>query len=232
MKYWIFLFLLLSISIEGIAQNKTGYGFKGGLSLGNQTWNSSERDFLIGWHGDVFMEAIFDTTGLSIMAQLGYHVKGSALRFREYYNPTLMEIVDGWTQRQPFHTVVLVLAAKNQHRLNDKWSGYYGIGIRGDYTIGYTLYYAGLDQFINRFNYGLYLVGGLNFQFKSGKNLLLEVSFSPDASPQIDAPPFEYFHPVTNMPSLHPAKRVINRTVELSLGYRFVRTNYTYTYYD
>jgi hypothetical protein len=87
----IITILLFAISLSIYAQEEViglgsggfAYGFKGGPTIATQNWNGFQRNGLISYHGDLFVESlggwkqngkILQRSGFQ--AQLGYHRKG------------------------------------------------------------------------------------------------------------------------------------------------------------
>lgn len=230
-KYILLAFAMLCYTIT-FAQWGTAYSFKGGLTLGSQKWNSQERELLFGYHGAFVLESVDQESGTGLFGQLGYHQKGSSLVFRSrtYVNTiTNQEVtLPRRAYRQPFNNVALVLGAKKYQQLSDYITAYLGIGVRGDYTIGYSLYYekSYIDEYVRKFNYGLTSMGGIEFMVGDAGAFLVEVSFHPDISKQIDLPvALSYTDRLTNEPRSLPAQKVINFPFEISVGYKLIRWN-------
>ena len=198
------------------------------MVMGNQTWNSQEREFLFGYQGDLFIESVNDSLSVSFFAALGYHQRGSAIVVNSYYNPQTGQTFPRRKINQPFNNIVLQLGAKNGHRLNNGLQGYYGIGIRGEYTVSYNLAYQsdGFDFYLNRFNYGISVTGGMEYEFPGfPAGLFFEISVHPDVSRQIFLPgnTVTYYDYYTNEPRTYPEQKVTNLSLEVTVGYKFIR---------
>ena len=118
------------------------FGVKGGLTLATQNWdNSLQRDVAIKYHGIAFIESISEEDQFALFAQAGYHVKGSAIRNRNF--PTNF----GQVVRPPafeflFYNISLTLGAKQKFELGSSSKWYWLLGVRGDYTLD-----TNLDEF-------------------------------------------------------------------------------------
>ncbi|MEM7104265.1 MAG: hypothetical protein AAF502_14095 [Bacteroidota bacterium] len=230
MKKWIILTAFLAFVFQVNAQTGTAYGIKGGLALANQSWNQSEREFGFAYHGDLFLESVNDSLSIAFYVAAGYHLRGSAIVVNSFFDPRTGITFPRRRINHRFNNVAIQAGAKNFHRLKDKnIRGFYGLGLRVEYTIDYNLAYSnseGYDLYLNRFNYGLSVLGGVEFEFKNFPGaVFLELSFHPDVSKQIFIPPgvATYTDPVTNMVFTFSEQKVFNRTLELTLGYKFIR---------
>jgi len=85
MKRLALLFLIAGISTTISAQGQI-FGLKGGLSAGTQKWNSFERDPLYATHFAVSMESAELDRKSALYGQIGYHTKGSAIRFQRFFD--------------------------------------------------------------------------------------------------------------------------------------------------
>ena len=87
-----FIFLIIFIFTDsGIAQG-AAFGIKGGPSLATQRWESFDREPLIATHFIASIESLAEEGEFSIFGQVGYHNRGSALRFRSF---TFTDITTG-----------------------------------------------------------------------------------------------------------------------------------------
>ena len=225
-RFLICLFCLVS-STSLWSQGQI-YGIKGGLTVGLQKWDAFERDPLFQFHGAVSIESIEEERKSALFGELGYHVKGSALRSRPFvdingntYRPE--------TQEFQFRNLSFILGARQI--LGDEGAPsrvYYRFGIRADYTLSTNLdqFDTSLnlsfprDEFVNKFNYGLTIGGGIEFQISDLVGGIVELNVSPDISKQYDQPP------INNIPSPYVQgqtinlrqRKITNTVVELSLG--------------
>lgn len=86
MKRTLLTFLLAPLALALCAQSYA-FGIKGGLTVGTQRWTDFERDPSYKYHGIVFIESSEENNTVGLFAQAGYHIKGSALRNRNFINP-------------------------------------------------------------------------------------------------------------------------------------------------
>lgn len=229
-----FVFLTL------IAAQSTAYVFHFGPTAGLQKWdNSSGREPLFQYHAALSLETINneDNRG-SFYMQLGYHVKGSATRYR-FYN-----IISGapggtYTERFKFNNFSFSLGAKQ--RFKESNSGrlryfYFG-GLRGDYTYstnidnlrgqsnacnpGFYPLMGGVQRWMGGFSIG----GGLEFDISELIGGQIQLSVNPDVTPQYRQNAIPNVIDVCNPGVVYdiPERRIRNTTVELSIGLRLLR---------
>ncbi len=238
MRFFFFSFLLsMSFGVDGYAQGGFVFGFKGGLTLGLQNWNGLEQDPLFKYHGIAFIESLDEANdAFAIFVQAGYHLKGSAIRNRNFFNP-----ISGNVYRPPareflFHNLSLTFGGKRKYPYGDA-KVYYLLGIRGEYTITTNLdAYQAFNEanpaysiypwpfFVNRFNYGVTVGGGVELSFGELMGGLLEFSVNPDFSYQYRQPAIPNVqNPYTGQTTTIPERLIRNISFELSLGLRFLR---------
>ncbi|MEY4134137.1 MAG: hypothetical protein ACOYOO_06710 [Saprospiraceae bacterium] len=232
-----------SLSASSFAQSYA-FGVKGGLTVGTQKWdNSFEREPLLRQHIIAFIESAEEDQPFALFAQAGYHVKGSAIRtFRSVFTQVDGTQVDVPATSTPFifNNASLTLGIRQKFDFSGKKKLYYLFGIRGDYTISTKLrpdnlpasallLYGNIypfDEFVNRFNYGATVGGGIELPFAELTGMVLEFSVNPDFSYQYNQPlirnvinpnPFGG----TNRIDI-PERQIVNLTFELSLGFRFI----------
>ena len=231
--------LLLSIGLcGGLSLGAQGFyfGLKGGPSLGIQQWNSFEQDPLLAYHVDAFIESNEeDAQAFSVFAQLGYHVKGSALRNQRAFLPG-NEVFRIPTREFQFRNAVLTLAGKKRLNFDGNFVPFYAFGVRGEYTINTNLdeyeeanrlfnnFYP-TDIFVNRFQYGVYLAAGLELALGEAAGATVELSVNPDFSRQYFQQPLgniiDPFRP--GQTRSVPERSIRNITFELSVGIRLLR---------
>jgi len=180
-KYIVLAFAMFCYTMTS-AQWGTAYTFKGGLTLGAQKWNSQERELKFGGHAAVMIESVDQESGTGLFAQAGFHQKGSRLVFQSttYTNQANEQVtLPRRSYSQPFNNAAVVLGAKKYKQLSDYITTYIGIGVRGDYTVSYDLYYGRdyMDEYVRKFNYGLTSMGGLEFLVGDNGAFLVELSF-------------------------------------------------------
>ncbi|MEM1323807.1 MAG: outer membrane beta-barrel protein [Bacteroidota bacterium] len=240
MKKFILACCLLSLfAVEGMAQSYA-FGVKGGMTVGFQRWNNGERDPLIGYHGITFIETAPEGNEFALFAQLGYHLKGGAIRQRRFTflsNQTNSEVtVPARTDRYEFHNLSLTLGGKQKYDFRTNTKVYYLIGIRGDYTfttnldeyedlnnnLG-SLFYP-VNAFVREFNFGATIGGGFEFLITDLISGIVEITVNPDFSRQYMQPPLQNvidpFNPGNSRTI--PELNLSNNTLELTVGLRFL----------
>lgn len=232
-NYLMFSFLLATVSLQA---QSYAFGLKGGLSVGIQDWNGFEQDPLLSYHGIAFIESAPEDNKFALFAQAGYHVRGSAIR-----NQFARNILNSQINRVPprefqFRNISLAVGAKQKYNLGaSNLDTYYMFGVRGDYTVNTNLdqyeFFARqfgtiiypLDPFVQRFNYGAIIGGGLEFPFADLMAGILEVTINPDFSLQYRQPQIPgVFNPYTGNNSTVSERLIRNVTIEVTLGMRFL----------
>jgi hypothetical protein len=207
------------------------YGFKGGPTIATQSWNGFQRNGLISYHGDLFVESlgawkqkgnISQRSGFQ--AQLGYHRKGSTFRNVFIYDQFNNKI------RIPsnlFHNISLGLLGKGAFQLQEKSLAYYAIGITVDYTVDFQLVGLGTETGVNRFTYGVWFGGGYEWDLgKSPLSFFVEANINPDIGRQVFIPAglrTQYTDPVSGQPIYTTQQKVNNLIFELSIGLKVNR---------
>jgi len=239
MKKAILLIAGLLWMSSGLMAQGYFFGLKGGLSIGSQRWNDFERDPLLAYHGDVFIESLSEGNKFSVFAQAGLHQKGSALR-----NLLFSNVFNGGFNRAPatkfiFNNASLVLGGKQKYEFANDTKVYYMFGIRGDYTVstnlnkyeefnelnpGFAIYPFNTYEFIRRINYGITVGGGFEVAISEYVGGMVEFTVNPDFSDQYRQPAIpNVTDPYSGMSRTLPERRVRNLTFEISLGLRFLR---------
>lgn len=228
MKSIITYFLLIVCLLMGANtafSQMTARGFKGGLTVGTQRWNNSEREALFAYNASYIYEKFTESKQFSYLVDLGYHVKGSAIRYNVQNINT--GINQQFTTKNKFGNVSLMLGAKSL--VNTNMSGadvYYLIGARLEYTVMDSIEsVANLSNYINRINYGITAGGGLEMNLNEKARLFFEVQVSPDFSQQIYMPPGNY---ITNYNGntfyvQFQEQKVYNTVIELTIGLKFLK---------
>ena len=227
------IFLLLGFAVSGWAQSGSAFGVKGGLTMGFQKWNDFNQQPLFRYHGILFVESLGDN---ALFAQAGYHVKGSALRYLTFTNPISGNQGTAPAQDFQFRNASLTVGAKKKHDIgNNDAKAYYMLGIRGDYTINTNLEKYDdpnfpflttfpTDQWVRKINYGVTIGGGFEFPFGELMGGILEFTVNPDLSRQYNQPAIQnVYDPYTGTNRNISERRIINITVEATLGLRFLR---------
>ncbi len=243
---FLLLSLLVALSIGLQGQGGTYYGLKGGLTLGTQQWNGFDRAPLIGYHGIASIESYSPDAKFSLFAQLGYHLKGSAIRRSLFGNPFNAGFTTFPPQKFEFHNVGLTVGAKQTVQELGRAKVYYMFGVRGDYTLTTNLdeyesfvalnpNFAGfypLNVYYNsqtligirRLNYGFTAGGGFLFPFSDFIEGVLEFTINPDFSLQYEQPSIPNVRdPFTGQSRTISERKIRNLTFEVSVGARFLR---------
>jgi len=223
----------LAFFAAGISAQSSAFGIKGGVTLSTQTWGGFQQDPLIKYHGIVFIESAEETGQFSVFAQAGYHLKGSAIRNRNFYNP-----VNGQFTRPPaeqfiFRNISLTLGAKRKYPFGTASKVYYLFGFRGDYTLSTNLgEYAEINQysgffpfeiFVRKWNYGATAGGGFEFPFGDLAGAVLEFTVNPDFSLQYKQPEIRnIIDPYTGNNRTLGERTIRNLTFEVTLGIRLM----------
>ena len=230
MQRIIFFFFLFIFSVSLNGQGKV-YTVKGGLTLGVQTWNSFERDPLFKYHGTVSVESADETQRFSVLTQVGYHVKGSAIRSNNLIDRFTGNVFRAPTREFRFNNISLAFAGKQRQEMGGNVRLYYYFGLRGDYTIKTNLDdyldvnsrvggFFPEDQFVQKFNYGAIVGGGFEFPFTDLIEGVLDFSINPDFSLQYRQPSATVYDPYTGNNRQLGERTIRNITFEISLGLR------------
>lgn len=240
-KRYCYLFVLVLLPLISWAQS-TAFVIGGGSTIGIQRWdNSLDREPLFQWHATVSAETVNnDDDASSVYAQLGYHVKGSAIRFR-YWNINGTNAYQT-TERFKFNNISLVLGAKQKFQLGSgKTKYFYFGGIRGDYTVSTNLdelrekntgvfsaqslaiYPA--DFYVKHLIGGVTVGAGIQLPLSELIGAEFKLSVNPDFTLQYNQPPLvnviDPFNPGQN--TTINQRQIRNTTVELSVGLRLLR---------
>lgn len=231
MRIGIICMFFLVASNYIVAQNYA-FGVKGGLTVGIQQWNGYERDPLFAYHGAAYIESADEGTELALLAQLGYHVKGSALRNRLGINFINNQVFRAADREFQFRNISLLLGAKQKKDFREDIKTYYMVGVRGEYTLNTnlnnlsrfnTLYFP-IDAFVQPWNYGVTVGGGFEFLFSELIGGVVEFTINPDFSRQYAQPRIDNVtDPFTGTPRSLPERLIRNITFEISFGARFLR---------
>ncbi|MCB0641582.1 MAG: hypothetical protein KDC44_08080 [Phaeodactylibacter sp.] len=231
------LVLVIWMGCLGMAFGQSSaFGVKGGLTVGIQQWNNIDQDPLFKYHGILFIESYDEEENLSsVFAQVGYHIKGSALR-NTRFNLQNGNIYSLPTKEFQFRNISLTLGAKKKFQLGaGSARHYYLIGIRGDYTVNTNLsdyedanqvFFSFLrsDNWVQKFTYGVTAGGGMEFPFSDYVGGVLEFTVNPDLSRQYRQPPLTVTDPYNFPNTRNLGERLINNiTLEVTLGIRFLR---------
>lgn len=235
MKKYLLL-LLATFGFTSISNAQSyAFGFKTGLTTSFQKWNNYERDPLFSYHGVAFIESAPEDNAFAVFAQAGYHVKGSALRNRNFFNRVNGQVGRLPTTKFKFNNISLTLGGKQKYDWGANNKMYYLFGFRGDYTINTnfdqyapinsalnTLFYPD-DAFVRRWNYGATIGGGFEFPVSEYVSAIIEFTVNPDFSRQYFQQPINnIYDPITAQNRTLRESEVRNTTFEISVGFRFL----------
>lgn len=202
------------------------FGPKVGLDVNFQRWNNSERNSLITPNLDLFIESYDEEDINSLYALIGYHTKGSAVRFN-FLNGS-----SGFDYR--FNNLALGVGAKRVFKPDSKYKPYYILGLRLEYTVSTNLdkytesefaVIHPVDQFVNKFNYGPTIGIGFSKKLSDLIGGFMELAIMPDVSRQYEQPALSNIVlPTLNGRTVNIAAREIRNLVfEVTVGLRFLR---------
>lgn len=199
-------------------------GGKAGLTVGLQNWNGQNREPLFQYNAGFVYESI-SSEKFSYILDIGYHVKGSAIR-SNYYD--LQGNLHRFTSRDKFNNISIIGGAKSTLD-NFKLAGgnlYYMLGARADINVSDSVQsVANFSQYINTFTFGVTVGGGMEFDLGEKARMFLELQISPDFSQQAYVFPGSYYanyNGTTVLVQLQEQK-VINTAIELTLGFKLLR---------
>lgn len=235
----IFLFFISTLFAHNATAQGYAFGVKGGLSIGQQAWNtggSSSNNLLFKYHGSAFIESVSASDkGQSVLfAQLGYHLRGSAFRYRSgaaYDISGVLQQVDGFTEEFVFKNIGLIVGAKRRGVLG-KERAFYTVGIRGEHTVGTNLqadrnviFNSTYPQkeFVRNWQFGLSLSGGYEFPFTELMGGFIEFSVHPDLTMQYFRPQYLGYNPYSRQNETIPDQAIRNISFEISIGFRLLR---------
>ena len=229
-------FLVFHSNVDG---QSYAFGVKGGLLAGLQQWEGQDRSLQFKSHGVLFLESAEEGELYSIFGEAGFHQRGSARRNNRFVNPS-GNFFDAPTEEYIFNNVSLTLGAKSKKELNDAILAYYGLGIRGEYTVSTNLdvfreqfeeiygpnVLVGypIEEFVRKWNYGITVMGGFEWHMTEFIAGLAELRVSPDFSAQYLQPPIaNAYDPYTGNTRSYNEQKAVNISIELTIGFRFLR---------
>ena len=204
--------------------------------MGLQQGSSIANNPMFRYHGVGYIETASEENESALYAQLGYHVKGGAQRGaigRSFFDNRIYRLRDRGFE---YGNLSLGLGAKMKKDFGLNLKTYYHFGVRFDYTINshlvvyeelnlrYNTLYFPLDEFVQKFNYGVSVGGGFEFAFTDLIGGILELTVSPDFSRQYLQPALGGItNPFTGQRTGFTESEARNLAVEISLGIRFLR---------
>lgn len=237
MKNCLIIGLLLCLGWTSLQAQSYAYGIKGGATIGFQKWDNFSRDPLFKYHGILFIESAPESNEFAVFAQAGFHIKGSAIRNRNAFNPNSGITFRPATREFQFRNFSLTLGGKQKYDLGASSKVYYLIGLRGDYTLNTNLSeYEEFNQafpafaiypyeaFVRKFNYGVTVGGGMEFLISDKISGIVEFTVNPDFSRQYRQPPLPNLRdPITGNNITTDERQITNTTFEISVGLRFLQ---------
>jgi len=238
MRFVYVLFLIACLGRQMNAQS-TAYVFQFGPTIGLQKWdNSFEREPLFKYHAALSIESVDNEEDKNaLFMQIGYHVKGSATRFR-YFNINSGAPGGTFTEEFRFNNLSMVLGAKQKRDFGASGRArfFYGGGLRIDYTLStniddlsrgnpsLSIFYPSV-AFMNRWMVGFTISTGIEFKLKELIGGELKLSIQPDVTPQYNQPSIGNIIDPFNPGSVITIseRRIRNAAVELGIGLRLLR---------
>ncbi|MCA0235028.1 MAG: hypothetical protein LCH81_01445 [Bacteroidetes bacterium] len=239
MMRFVYVSALIACTWLSVRAQSTAYVFQFGPTIGLQKWdNSFEREPLFKYHGALSIESVDNEEDKnSLFMQIGYHIKGSANRFR-YYNINSGAPAGTFTEEFRFNNLSLVLGAKQKRPFGASGNArfYYGGGLRVDYTLStnidnlsnnnpsLVLFYPSVG-FMNRWMAGFTVTTGIEFKLSELIGGELKLSIQPDVTLQYNQPAIgNVIDPFTpgNIITISE-RRIRNAAVELGVGLRLLR---------
>ncbi|MBK9339068.1 MAG: hypothetical protein IPM98_22035 [Lewinellaceae bacterium] len=232
-----FTFLLFTAIQGQMSAQSTAFVLSGVPRMGFKRWdNSFDRQPLYKYHLALGIESVNneDDSG-SIFAQFGYHIRGSATRFRFFQGAGSPLFT--FTEEFQFRNLSIILGGKQKYPLGARSKYFYYAGIRGDYTLStnideltanksqqLTIYYPFVGA-MNRWMVGASVGGGLELPFSDLIGGQLTFSVHPDFLLQYNQPAInnviDPFNPGQRITIQE--RRIRNVTLELTLGLRLLR---------
>lgn len=241
---YLFLFIgMLGMGSLSLDAQSFYFGLKGGLTIGTQKWdNTFERDPLFRYHFAAFTESYTEDDTYNLYAQLGYNVKGSAIRtygFTAIFPDGSERYIPPRTTPFEFRNIGLTLGGKQKFSVGEQSRVFYLLGIRGEYTVSTKLRPDGIeesdnyygiypfDEYVNKFTFGVTAGAGFQFMFSELVGATLEFTANPDFTNQYNQPEIRnVINPNPNYGSNNitiPERQIKNTTFEVTLGLRFLR---------
>ncbi len=241
----LFLVLLVFLPFAGSTQKTItqGYvwGIKAGPSYMKQRGHYRTAGSAFGWHADLFYDSYNSTSPNSLYFQLGYHERGAGLT--RFYLGNLQNLqLPRLRLDNPkflYRNAALETGIKKRYELGDRWKGYLGFGLRGEYTFDTNLdKYAAFNEeykapiypaenFVKHYQYGFTILCGAEFTiWEEQYEGFTELRINQDLSNQYFQPTLPgagFRDPYTG--ELHDLNEIgaRNLTIELSFGLRIFR---------
>lgn len=200
----------------------SAFGLKSGLSMGMQNWSQfGQNSPLFKPHFAASIETLdLEADKFAFYLEAGYHTRGSAYRFagsNSIFNTT--------SRNMEFRNVSLSGGVKSKKAFKGDLKSYILFALRAEYTTGVNFeIYEFFQEGTRLFNYGVTIGAGLEWMFSDLVGGVLELRVSPDISRQIFVPSYQGLtNEFTGELFNTPEQNVRNVSVELSVGFRFLR---------
>ena len=231
-RYVLLVFVCL-FAATGVEAQSYWFGAKGGVAMNNQSWGSGGTNYsinrspLFNINGDIFAETYDEDKKGALYAQLGFHTRGSSLRYISFLSDFRSQV------KYKFHNLVLELGAKKGLHLVSGMNAYFILGVRGEYTVGSNLDNISRSNlgelvspdYIRKLNYGVTFGGGFEREVSALSNLFIEFSVQPDLSFQYEQFPIDNIRNpwIPNERMNLPLTQVRNLSIEAKVGIKFLR---------
>jgi len=236
-RFAVWVVFATTAFLNTLTAQSTAYVLNFGPTIGTQRWDNSDRQLLFKYHAALSIESVDNENDRSsLLAQFGYHVKGSANRFT-FFNQQGGGL-SNFTEEYRFNNLSMLLGAKQKFPIGLTGRGRYFFsgGIRLDYTLNtniddlakqnpfWAIYYPQIG-FMNRWMFGVTIGGGLEFKLSELIGGQLHLTINPDLTNQYNQPPlFNVIDPFNPGQSTSISERRIrNTTLEISIGLRLLR---------
>lgn len=230
-NYTFGMLMILLVFCQDLQAQSFVFGPKLGPSIAFQRWSGySDRGALIAYHGAFFIESYAEDQPSSLYAEVGFHKRGSS-EFTRFVDASGLAAFNG-RQNFQFNNVNLLAGAKRILNMDAKAKPYYILALRGEYTIStnleqYTQYvpWFPAEELVNKFNYGVTIGGGYQYDFAELVGAAIEITISPDISKQYFQPPLSnVINPWDfGNPRSLPEQQIRNLSFEVSAVLRLKR---------
>lgn len=227
----ILLFILCLITCTSQSSAQSWWGFKGGATMGRQSWSGIETSSLWGYHASIYSEWPSSNEMSSFVLEGGYHLRGCSVKTLAYNSSGTLYQPD--VDQFRFKNLGALLGFKKYYKFSGSTKYHILFGLRAEYTLGtnldafkeindcYPIY--PYSAFVKKFNYGFTLGGGINIPMDEYRDFTIELSLQPDASRQYFSPAVSNIKvPCFPTQSISLSERNIrNVSIELSVGLHF-----------
>jgi hypothetical protein len=221
-RYVIFIVALFFSFLSVLSSQGPAYIIAGGPTLSNQRVSGFPREPFLRYHGYVSIESTSEINPNALYARLGYHIKGSAINIRNFYDVDGNQY-EGASYAMEFHNLAFSVGVKQRRELGINKFYHYGFGIRGDYNLNtkFGLLFQGFEGTENKFTYGVNVDVGLELPLSELVGVIFEIGISPDFADQVFIPPQDtgYTYP-TGEPVILQQTQLRNVVIEARLGLR------------